>query len=139
MSDSRSGRDRANDMNPATKEYLKQVRGLFPLWGRAEQQYIKGLAVAIEDYFGDCPPESVEEIWNSFDPPQDVAKEYLTRTDINDASRRVRNQRLVRRTVYTLTVLVLLTVITLSVHFGLYYKELRVIEETQYSAYIQGE
>lgn len=126
-------------MNASIQEYMKQVKALFPLWGKAEQQYWQGLAASLENHFAECPPTCMDEILDSFDPPQEVVREYLSHTDICCTVRRARNHKLFKRVTFTALVVVLLGTITFSVCLGLYYNTQRSAIEAEFSIYTQGE
>lgn len=124
-------------MNKTIKDYLGRVKGLFPIWGRAERRYWKRLAAALEDQFRDRPPSNMEELFRVFAPPQEVVREYLSQTDIHRVVRRIKNRKLVKFGASVVAVVALLSAITLSVQQGMYYAALRRAIEFEFTAVFQ--
>lgn len=115
-------------MNTYIREYLRQVKLFFPILGRPERMYMRRLEHSLEDYFQEHEPESVEEIVQVFDRPQDTVRNYLSGTEVGGVVRRARNRRVFQTALCVAVSVALMATITFGVGISLEYKALRDTE-----------
>lgn len=63
-------------MNTIAKEYCKNAKFFFPLYGKKEKAYLKELESAIEDYCEDNNIISLGQLYIAYGVPSDVARSY---------------------------------------------------------------
>ncbi len=69
-------------MNKLCKEYISEVKAMFPVKGKQERKYIKELSKDIEDYCEEANATTKEELYENYGNPVDVVKEYFTATGV---------------------------------------------------------
>ena len=65
-------------MNKLCKEYIKEVKAMFPVKGKKERKYIKQLSKDIEDYCEESKATTKEELYENYGNPVDVVAEYFS-------------------------------------------------------------
>ena len=65
-------------MNKLCKEYIKEVKAMFPVKGKKEHKYIKQLSKDIEDYCEESNATTKEELYENYGNPVDVVAEYFS-------------------------------------------------------------
>ncbi len=66
-------------MNKLCKEYINEIKAMFPVKGKEERKYIKNLSKDIEDYCEEADATTKEELYKNYGTPVDVA-EYFSAT-----------------------------------------------------------
>lgn len=56
-------------MNKSCKEYIKEIKAMFPIKGRAERKYIKKLSNDVEEYCEDAGAISKEDLYENYGTP----------------------------------------------------------------------
>ncbi len=65
-------------MNKVCKEYIKEIKAIFPYKGKKERAYIKNLYNDIENFCEDANPTTKEEFYENYGKPNEVVNEYLS-------------------------------------------------------------
>lgn len=65
-------------MNKLCKEYIKEVKAMFPVKGKKEHKYIIQLNKDIEDYCEESNATTKEELYENYGNPVDVVAEYFS-------------------------------------------------------------
>lgn len=65
-------------MSTIAKEYCKNAKIFFPLYGKKEKAYLKELETTIEDYCEDKNIVSLGQLYISYGVPSDVARSYYS-------------------------------------------------------------
>ena len=61
-------------MNDYCKQYIREIRFLFPSFSRPEKQYLSKLKESIQEYIEESDCNSKEELHHTFGKPEEVAK-----------------------------------------------------------------
>ena len=83
-------------MNSICKQYMEQIRLIFPLMGKQEKQYLQKMSVQVEDFCEENDVGSLDDLYKHFDPPEDVVREYFSVMDTSEIIRRIKRGRLFR-------------------------------------------
>ena len=77
-------------MNNICKQYMKQVRILFPIMGKSEKAYIRNLTSSLEDFCEEESIRSLDELYTQFGDPKDTLNNYFSSLDTTDIIKRIR-------------------------------------------------
>ena len=83
-------------MNTICKQYIDQVKTLFPVMGKPEKEYIRGLALQVEEVCKEQGISNLETLYGEFDRPEDVVRGYISQLDTEEVVQRIRRTRLLR-------------------------------------------
>ena len=53
-------------MNKLCKEYINEIKAMFPVKGKEERKYIKNLSKDIEDYCEEADATTKEELYKNY-------------------------------------------------------------------------
>lgn len=69
-------------MNKLCKEYINEIKAIFPVKGNEERKYIKELSKDIEDYCEESNTTTKEELYENYGNPVEVVAEYFSATGV---------------------------------------------------------
>lgn len=107
-------------MNKICKEYISEIKTLFPIKGKQEKEYLKKLMSDIEAYCEDANVTAKEDLYQSYGKPEDVVHNYLSVADTAYIVKRVKATRYISALVIAL--IVLATIATSALCMYLYYE-----------------
>ena len=96
-------------MTKLCRQYMKEVKTLFPTMGKEEKTYVKNLEVSIEDCIEESHLDSMKELYDTFGTPADVLTSYLSSADTEYVS------KLVKKKVYVKYFFIVSAIILLSI------------------------
>jgi len=109
-------------MNNISKQYMKQVKTLFPVMGKQEKNYMEGLSRQVEDICDENEIDSLERLYQVFDKPEDIVHEYFSRMDTDEVVQRIRKTRLFKVMVTWVVIAALAASTYYATSTALYYK-----------------
>lgn len=113
-------------MNNFCKQYIKQVKMLFPLMGKQERTYIKNLTSNLEDFCEEESIQSLDELYAQFGDPADTLNNYFSSLDTADIVQRISISKCFKRIGIYLLIFTTCSVIV----FGIYqYNKLKIYEK----------
>lgn len=77
-------------MNKSCKEYIKEIKDMFPIKGRTERKYIKELSKDVEEYCEDSGATSKEDLYENYGTPFNVVESYFSVTGISYVSKKLK-------------------------------------------------
>lgn len=83
-------------MNKSCKEYIKEIKAMFPIKGRAERKYIKKLSNDVEEYCEDAGVISKEDLYENYGTPFNVVESYFTVTGISYVSKKLKISKYIK-------------------------------------------
>lgn len=104
-------------MNKVCKQYIEDVKSLFPIMGKNERKYINKLKTDIEDFFEDSRLKTKEDLYKSYALPNDVVNNYYSSISTEDLIKKIKISKYIKRFLIILTVVVLIVVSILSTMF----------------------
>lgn len=95
--------------NRETRRYLRAIKGWLPCAGKMKRQMLGEIEANIDDFVGENPEVSYEDIVSRFGTPQQIASTYVDEAETGELLRMLR----VRRKILTIiaSVAVLITVL----------------------------
>lgn len=102
-------------MNKICKEYISEVKLMFPVMGRKEKDYIKKLALDVEEFCEEAEVKTKEELYENYGKPQEVVSNYFSSADTEYIAKHINITHYVKRCVVGLLVLAVVTVSVYSV------------------------
>ncbi len=105
-------------MNKICREYMLEVKALFPIKRKPERQYIRKLTSDVEDFCEEAKVADKEELYQKYGNPNDVVNSYLQCVDIEYLSKQIRTTRIVKGVISVL--LILAVIATSAFCIGLY-------------------
>ncbi len=95
-------------MNTYTKQYLREVKALFPSKGKKERDYLKKLSITIEEYCEEEQINNKQAIYEKYGKPIDIVYDYYSSLDVEIIVRKIRLSKIVRTGVVIIVVVALL-------------------------------
>lgn len=91
----------------AARDYIRQVKAIFPLYGRERKRFINDLKEAVESHIEDTKDGSYEGIVKHFGSPAEVVSDYIEGMDSEALYRKI----IFRRRITTIAVIALIAVL----------------------------
>lgn len=91
----------------AARDYIRQVKAIFPLYGRERRRFINDLKEAVESHMEDTKDGSYEGIVKHFGSPAEVVSDYIEGMDPDALYRKITY----RRRITTIAVIALIAVL----------------------------
>ena len=77
----------------AARDYIRQVKAIFPLYGRERKRFINDLKEAVESHIEDTKDGSYEGIVKHFGSPAEVVSDYIEGMDPEALYRKITYRR----------------------------------------------
>lgn len=107
-------------MNKISKEYISEVKTLFPIMGKSEKKYISNLKTTVEDYCGNVDITSKETLYENFGTPNDVVNSYYSTVDINYIIKKIKSAKYIK---ICFTIILILAIVAVSTYCLISYSE----------------
>ena len=101
-------------MNKLCKEYIKEVKAMFPVKGKKERKYIKQLSKDIEDYCEESKATTKEELYENYGNPVDVVAEYFSAIGAPYVIKKIRISKYIK----ALIAVIIAVILVLSTVYG---------------------
>lgn len=97
-------------MTKLSQRYLSDVKAFFPIISKPERAYLTKLSEQIEDYCIEKKVTIIEEIYDGFGHPSEVANTYFTSIDTPNLIKRIQLTKWVKRGIVALLFIALIAV-----------------------------
>lgn len=115
-------------MNTIAKEFSKNAKIFFPIYGAKEKEYLKNLESNIEDFCEDNNIDSLDDLYSKYGTPSDVAHSYFSAC----SSEYILNKLKIAKTIkYSLALIITAVFIALSSYCIKLYAEYQIFAEEQ--------
>ena len=101
-------------MTKLCKEYIKEVKAMFPVKGKQERKYIKQLRTDVEDYCEESNATTKEELYENYGNPVDVVAEYFSATGVPYVIKKV----IISKYIKALVAVIIAVILVLSTMYG---------------------
>lgn len=91
----------------AARDYIRQVKAIFPLYGRERRRFINDLKESVESHIDDTKDGSYEGIVKHFGSPAEVVSDYIEGMDPEALYRKITY----RRRIFVLVVIAVIAVL----------------------------
>lgn len=115
-------------MNKVCREYISEIKALFPIKRKPERDYINKLASDIADYSEEANVTTKQELYENYGKPNDVVKSYLSTVDTEYIVKQIKVTRYIKA--FIIAMLVLATIATSALCITLN-AELRFIKDQE--------
>lgn len=95
-------------MNKQCKEYINEVKSMFPVKGIQERKYIKNLKKDIEDYCEEANTTTKDDLYENYGNPIDIVSEYFSATGTSYVIKKIRFGKYIRTLIAVIIALVLI-------------------------------
>lgn len=113
-------------MNKICKQYIKEIKAMFPIKSKKERAYIKNLSRDIDDYCVEENVTSKEQLYENYGNPIDVAREYLSAMGIDYVMKKIKIAKYIKALVSVLIAAVLVLTSTICIYtYSIYQMEKR--------------
>lgn len=96
-------------MNQIVKQYISNVKTLFPILGKDERNYIKGLQDNILDCCNDL--SSLEELYIQFGSPEEVVNLYYINADMEHINVRLQRKSFFKHCAILIAIILIITLL----------------------------
>ncbi len=104
-------------MNKICREYILEIKALFPIKRKPEREYIKKLASDIEDYCEEENVTSKQELYENYGKPNEIVNNYFSAVDTEYIAKQIRVTGFIKTAVAVLLVLATVATSALCLHF----------------------
>ena len=115
-------------MNNLCKQYIKNVRALFPIIGKTEKQYLRKLELNLQEYCEETSASCIEELYRDLGSPSEVVNSYYSNVDMDYLLRQIKRTKIIKT---TFVALILATLVSVSEYCILLYAEHKVFKAEQ--------
>lgn len=113
-------------MKELSKEYISEVKMLFPMMGKNEKKYIGHLKTTVEEYCTEADITSKETLYKNFGLPNDVVSSYYSTIDINYIIKKMKIARYIK---FLITIILILAITAGSTFCIISYSEHKTFEK----------
>ncbi|MBE6734987.1 MAG: hypothetical protein E7563_06585 [Ruminococcaceae bacterium] len=92
-------------MNKICKEYISEIKALFPIKRKPEKDYIKKVAADIKDYCEEENVTSKQDLYDNYGKPNDVVNNYFATVDTEYVVKQIKVARFIKTAVALIIVL----------------------------------
>lgn len=115
-------------MNKLSKQYIANVKSLFPIMGKTEKDYIHSLSVDVEEYCSEENVQTIQELYEHYGLPNDVVNTYFSISDTQTIIKKIQTSKWIKR-------ISVMIIIIVALAFGLWgaiqYNTYRIFEKEQ--------
>lgn len=115
-------------MNRMSKQYMKNVKTLFPTIGKPEKAYLQQLELAVEDYCTEKGSISLEKLYDDFGTPADVVHTYYSNVNIEYFLKRLNISKKLKALIVTLFLSILVSTLAYCI---VLYQECKIMKSQQ--------
>lgn len=99
-------------MNTLCKQYIRNVKALFPTIRKSEREYLKKLEQNFVEYCEENEASTLEELYKDFGTPADVVNSYYSTVNIDYLCKQIRISKIVKSVLIVLMISALAATVT---------------------------
>ncbi len=99
-------------MNTLCKQYIRNVKALFPSIRKSERDYLKKLEQNLVEYCEENDFSTLEDLYKDFGTPADVINSYYSTIDMDDLCKQIQISKMIKSTLIALMISVLVATVT---------------------------
>lgn len=115
-------------MNKICKEYVFEIKAMFPIRRKQERMYIKSLISDIESFCEEANVETKKDLYSKYGLPNDVVNNYLSTLNTTHIAKHIKTTRSIKILIIALLILATIATSALCISF---YHEYQVQEQEQ--------
>lgn len=98
-------------MKSLCRQYISDVKSLFPIVGKEERIFLAKLKKTIENYCDEEEFTSITELYDSFGQPNEIVNSYYSDVDTQYVIRKIKTAKAVKLTIMAFLLVYLISVI----------------------------
>lgn len=121
-------------MNKICKEYISDAKKFFPIMGKKERAYLRGIVSELEDCIERENITSKQELQTKYRQPYDLANDYYSRFETDEIVKKISISKYIKSLILILivTLLIALTAyISFAVHHQIQYSREEIVGTKQ--------
>ncbi|MBR1731945.1 MAG: hypothetical protein IJ725_05895 [Ruminococcus sp.] len=95
-------------MNKICKEYLSDAKKFFPIMGKNERRYLRGIVSELEDCIERENITTKQELYTKYHQPYDLASDYYNRFETDEIVKKIKISKYIKAVIVTFIVIILL-------------------------------
>lgn len=95
-------------MNKICKEYISDAKKFFPIMGKKERTYLRGIVSELEDCIERESISSKQELYVKYRQPYDLANDYYSRFETDEIVKKIRVSKYLKTMISVIIVAVLI-------------------------------
>ncbi|MGN0448771.1 MAG: DUF6120 family protein [Ruminococcus sp.] len=96
-------------MNKICKQYISEVKALFPIMGKNEKIYVNKLKKHLENYCEESCIASKQELYESYGQPNDIVNDFFSSADTEYIVKKIKISKYIKIAITSLLVIALAT------------------------------
>lgn len=97
-------------MNKICKQYISEVKTLFPIMGKSEKRYIAKLKANIESYCEETDITTKKELYEKYGLPNNVVNDYFSAADTEYIVKKIKTSKYIKA--FISVILIILIIVT---------------------------
>lgn len=95
-------------MNKICKEYISDAKKFFPIMGKKERTYLRGIVSELEDCIERENISSKQDLYTKYRQPYDLANDYYSRFETDEIVKKIRVSKYIKILISFIIVLLLI-------------------------------
>ena len=121
-------------MNKICKEYISEIKALFPIKRKQEREYINKLVSDIEGFCEEANVTTKEDLYTEYGQPNDIVNNYLSTINTAHMVKQIKTARYVK--ILIIAMLVMATIATSALCITLY-SEYQIFKDKEEGATVK--
>lgn len=124
-------------MNKICKEYISDAKKFFPIMGKDERNYLRGLNGQLEEFCEEKNISSKHELFEQYCQPYNIANDYYESVDTEKIIKKIKISKYVKALIAVLITVILVVTsvyITFSVYRQIQFYREEIVDSTEMAA-----
>ena len=120
-------------MNKVCKEYISDAKKFFPIMGKDERNYLRGLNGELEEFCEDKNITSKQELFKQYRQPHEIANDYYESVDTEKIIKKIKVSKYVKSLIAVAIAVVLIALsayITFAIHFQIQFSREEMVDSS---------
>ena len=115
-------------MNKICKEYISEIKALFPIKRKPEKEYIKKIAADVADYCEEANVTSKQELYDNYGRPNDVVNNYFATVDTEYIVKEIKTTKFIKSAIAIIIILAMIATSALCITL---YAQYQMVKRTE--------
>ena len=115
-------------MNKICKEYISEIKALFPIKRKPEKEYIKKIAADVADYCEEANVTSKQELYDNYGRPNDVVNNYFATVDTEYVVKEIKTTKFIKSAIAIIIILAMIATSALCITL---YAQYQMVKRTE--------
>lgn len=115
-------------MNKYCKQYISDIKTIFPIMGKSEKKYIASLASDLEDCCDEESIESIDILYTKYGTPAEVVNNYFSIMDTDQIIKKIRMAHFIKMAIFIIMIIMLVASVCWEINL---YNTYKIFESNQ--------